>query len=493
MHSKRCPRYQMGDAPIAPVNWRWRSVRLHITKSGQYTAWWNRWIWCIPWRHWENTWPDWYFGSSSNYQVVERMWRNSRRGIPIHLFLWVIEMCLWQLAIWSTWKVEVCSCRGWSSHLFTSQPWTSCFTGGLGWWQIQLIASAPCRLAWVLFQTSFYSQDNCHFSADNPQASSFEGPTTSTLLTDWCVNYPVQVKGGFFLHDVFSVMVPMRKLDGKLIVWHVEINTQWNSILLISQVWSLKKWWYKTLHLRSLLEAPAFLSWAVSGSLYLGTIYPPLMAWSMWYDMQAWRLEQVDLQVSASILKSITLAASSTYCCVLNRLWMGPPDNFAQLLENSQSLPFILYDPASRRGWLVMQNVWCFTRWFWRMQTLSAMEAFFRQWSLLILLRRWQIVKINPSYLMEVRTSLLKSWSSVLLLSWLSCSQWQYVAEALWLLSNGRCMRNEWSRLWCCPSETAAMLDTLAEKHTMSARLKIWRCDYQQPSCHVCCLEHTKR
>ena len=169
------------------------------------------------------------------------------------------------------------------------------------------------------------------------------------------VNYPVQVKGGFVLHGVFSVMVPTRKLDDGSIIWHVEINAQRNSILLISQVRSLKRRWYKTLDLRSLLEAPAFLGWAASGSLHLGTIYPPPMAWPIRYDMQAWRLEQANLQVSASIPKSITLAASSTYRRVLNRLWMGPPDNFAQLLENSQSLPFILYDPDSRRGWLVRQ------------------------------------------------------------------------------------------------------------------------------------------
>lgn len=70
-------------------------------------------------------------------------------------------------------------------------------------------------------------------------------------------------------------MVPIKKLDDGGIVWHVEINAQRTSILQISQVECLRKPWYKTLDLSSLLDAPALLGWAASGSLHLGTVYPP--------------------------------------------------------------------------------------------------------------------------------------------------------------------------------------------------------------------------
>lgn len=169
------------------------------------------------------------------------------------------------------------------------------------------------------------------------------------------VNYPVKVKQGFILHGVFSVMVPVKKTDDG-IVWHVELNRERTSMLHISEVECLKKPWHQTLDLKGLLEAPALLGWAESGTLHLGTVYPPPITWSIPTDLHAWNFDQLNLQGSIQIPNHLTLAISGSFHRLSNRLWLGPPDDFAQLLENSHAIPYILYVQDSKRGWLVTQD-----------------------------------------------------------------------------------------------------------------------------------------
>lgn len=46
---------------------------------------------------------------------------------------------------------------------------------------------------------------------------------------------------------------------------------------------------------------------------------------------------------------------SGTFRRLSNKIWLGAPDNFALLLENSRAIPYILYDQQSKRGRLVTQ------------------------------------------------------------------------------------------------------------------------------------------
>lgn len=171
------------------------------------------------------------------------------------------------------------------------------------------------------------------------------------LLTG--VNYAVPVGEGIIFHGVFSVIIPMRKLPDGSILWHVENDPTRSSTLRVSQLKALKKPWYQTKDINSLQQAPALLGWCADGAFHLGTIYPPPMTWSVPTNTQAWEHIQTNMQLSMPLIQHLTTAISATFTRVRNRLPMGPPDNYAQVIENSAHMHWIIYDESSKRAWLV--------------------------------------------------------------------------------------------------------------------------------------------
>lgn len=171
------------------------------------------------------------------------------------------------------------------------------------------------------------------------------------LLTG--VNYAIPVGEGIIFYGVFSAMIPMRKLSDGSILWHVENDQTRSSNLRVSQIQALKRPWYKTKDVNFLQQAPALLGWCADGVFHLGCTYPPPMTWSVPTDTQAWEHIQTNMQLSVPLIKYLTTAISATFTRVRNRLPMGPPENYAQLLENSAHMPWMIYDESSKRAWLV--------------------------------------------------------------------------------------------------------------------------------------------
>lgn len=190
------------------------------------------------------------------------------------------------------------------------------------------------------------------FEESIPQRPVLSAPMPIIFLLTG-VNYAVPVGEGIIFHGVFSAMIPMRKLPGGSILWHVENDPTRSSTLRVSQLEALKKPWYQTKDVNSLQQSPALLGWCADGTFHLRTMYPPPMTWSVPTNTQAWEHIQTNMQLSVPLIQHLTTAISATFIRVRNRLPMGPPDNYAQVIENSTHMYWIIYDERSRRAWIV--------------------------------------------------------------------------------------------------------------------------------------------
>ena len=165
------------------------------------------------------------------------------------------------------------------------------------------------------------------------------------------VSTPSRFENGWYFFGGFTALIPVEKRTDGSILWHFE-STE-DDILTPSRLQSLKRRWYQT-DLDELVSSHAVIGWSARGAVMFGSqASTDLSSAAHTHNNRLLKLTQVNIQTSLQFLAVLTIASAATIAPLDNRIKRSPPLNYGRLLQTMKHKPWIIYDVAGKRAWMI--------------------------------------------------------------------------------------------------------------------------------------------
>lgn len=169
------------------------------------------------------------------------------------------------------------------------------------------------------------------------------------------MEYPVLVDEGLVLVGYSTALVPVKLIDDKTILWHLEVAKH-ESQIKIEELSAIKGSWLKFKTLDALRSKKALVGWCGEAITLLGTGQLDTVQWSNAKIKQTtWSLSGANLQFVATSTAPMQLGgqAGLTFDITINTLRFSAARNYLKCLNRSSSEQIIIYDAGESKAWLV--------------------------------------------------------------------------------------------------------------------------------------------
>ncbi|KAJ5257044.1 hypothetical protein N7478_013148 [Penicillium angulare] len=180
----------------------------------------------------------------------------------------------------------------------------------------------------------------------------------NVMLQLSAVEYPVLVDSGLVLIGYSTALIPIRKTEDGMIMWHLEVAKN-DFQIKIADIEAIKdpKTWLRVEDLDKLRSHRALLGWCSASNILLGTDRLAMdVTWSnAKIKATSWHWKGANLQLLAQSSAPLQIGgqAGMSFDRTINTIQFSPSGNYLKCLRSSALVPIVLYDVTSKRAWLV--------------------------------------------------------------------------------------------------------------------------------------------
>lgn len=159
-------------------------------------------------------------------------------------------------------------------------------------------------------------------------------------------------ENGWYFFGGMTALVPVVKRADGSILWHFESSE--DDVLARSELQSLKGRWYQATSLDELMSSPALMGWNARDAVMVASqASTKLSSAAHTQNNRLLKLAQVNIQTSLKFPGVLTIASAAAIAPLDNRIKRSPPSNYGRLLQTLKHKPWLIYDVAGKRAWMI--------------------------------------------------------------------------------------------------------------------------------------------